>query len=154
MFGVMFAPRAEVAVSELLRVCRPGGCIALANWTPDGLMGRMSAIAGRYFPPSPLPPATRWGEEAAVRDRFGEGVSEIRFTRRLLRFQFDQSVPDTIAMMRRYVGPMQRAFASLDTERQSGLNRDLVELWTSHNRAADGTTEAEAEYLEVVATRR
>ena len=154
MFGVMFAPRPEVAAAALLRVCRPGGWIALACWTPDGLMGQMTRISATYFPPSPLPPATLWGDEATVRERLGAGASEIRFTRRMHSQRFPFNVGETIEFIRRYVGPIQRAFAGLDAEAQSGLRRDLEALWEAHNRATDGTTQAEAEYLEVVATRR
>jgi len=155
MFGVMFAPRPDLAASELLRVCRPGGRIALANWTPDGLMGQMSKTAAGYFPPSPNAPAAAiWGNEAVVRDRLGNRVSDIQFTRRMHRFRFPFRVAEIVEFFRRYVGPIQRAFESLDAVSQSGLRRDLEALWASHNRAPDGTTEVEAEYLEVLATRR
>jgi SAM-dependent methyltransferase len=153
MFGVMFAPRPDVAASELLRVCRRGGGIALANWTPDGFMGQMSSVSAAYFPPAPNPPAAAlWGVETAVRDRLGDGVSDIHFTRRMHRFQFPFSVSETVAFIRRHVGPFQRAFESLDDEGQSGLRHDLERLWASHNRATDGTTEVDAEYLEILAT--
>jgi SAM-dependent methyltransferase len=155
MWGVMFAPRADVAAAELLRVCRPGGWIALANWTPDGFMGQMSRVSAGYFPPSPNPPgAVAWGTETAVRDRFDNGVSEIRFTRRMHRFKFPFSVAEAVEFMRRYVGPLHRAFESLEAEGQSGLRRDLEALWASHNRATDGTVDVDAEYLEVLANRR
>jgi len=155
MFGAMFAPRADVAVAELVRVCRPGGLIALANWTPEGFMGQMSKKVATHFPPSPTAPAAnRWGDEASVRQLLGEGVSEVRFARRLHRFDFPFSEPETVELIRRYVGPFQRAFESLDAAEQSRLKRDLEAHWAAHNRATDGTTKVDAEYLEVLATRR
>jgi SAM-dependent methyltransferase len=155
MCGVMFAPRPEVAASELVRVCRSGGCIALANWTPNGLMGQMSQVAAVHFPPSPtVPGAVLWGDEAAVRGRFGEEVSGIRFTRRMLPMRYPFSVAGTVELILRNAGPLHRGFKSLAPEGQSRLRRELEQFWASHNRAADGTTEVEAEYLEVLATRR
>jgi SAM-dependent methyltransferase len=151
MFGVMFAPRPDVAAAELVRVCRQGGRIALACWTPDGLMGQMNRAAASYFPPSPLPPPTLWGDEATVRERLGARVSEIRCTRRMHPMVFPFSVAETVEFIRRHVGPFQRAFEGLDAEAQPRLRHDLEALWESHNRATDGTTRAEAEYLEVIA---
>jgi hypothetical protein len=84
----------------------------------------------------------------------GDGVSELRFARRLFRFKFPFGVGETVDFMSRYVGPIQRAFAALDADEQARLRRDAETLWASHNRAVDGTTEVEAEYLEVLATRR
>ncbi len=155
MWGVMFVPRPEVAAAELLRVCRPGGRTALASWTPEGLMGRMPSVAAAYFPPSPNPPAADlWGQEAPVRGRLDEGVSDLRLTRRMHRFQFPFSAAETVDLIRRYAGPVQRAFEALDAGQQAGLRRDLEALWAAHNQATDGTVEADAEYLEVAATRR
>jgi ubiquinone/menaquinone biosynthesis C-methylase UbiE len=155
MFGVMFAPRPDVAAAELLRVCRSGGVIALANWTPEGFMGQMSKAVAAHFPPSPTPPAANtWGNEASVRELLGQGVSDIRFTRRLHRFDFPCGEAEAVDLMRRYVGPLHRAFESLDAAEASRLERELEAHWTAHNRATDGTTQVDAEYLEVLATRR
>jgi len=80
MFGAMFAPRPELVASELVRVCRPGGKIVMANWTPEGFIGQMFKVTGKHVPPPPnMPSPVKWGDEATVRQRFGDSVSEIKF---------------------------------------------------------------------------
>lgn len=154
LIGAMFAPRPEVAAAEMLRVCRPGGRIAMANWTPQGFVGQMFRTTGKYVSPSPsLPPPVLWGEEAVVRERFGEGVTELRLTRRLYPFRYPFPPADVVEYFRTYFGPMVRAFAALDADGQDRLRLDLVELWSSQNLATDGSTVVDAEYLEVLATR-
>ena len=155
LIGAMFAPRPEVAAAEMLRVCRPGGRIAMANWTPQGFVGQMFRTTGKHVSPSPsLPPPVLWGEEAVVRERFGEGVTELRLTRRLYPFRYPFPPAEVVKYFRTYFGPMVRAFAALDAEGQDGLRHDLEQLWSSHNQATDGSTAVDAEYLEVLATRQ
>jgi SAM-dependent methyltransferase len=156
MFGVMFAPQPELAAAELLRVTKPGGQIALANWTPEGFLGKMFNIFKAHLPPPPaaVPSPMSWGHEATVRSRLSQGFADLRLTRRMALMRYPFPPADTVEFFRQYYGPTQRAFASLDASAQEGLRRDLVELQTTHNTASTpGTTEAAAEYLEVVATR-
>jgi len=155
-FGVMFAPRPHLAAAELLRVTKPGGRIALACWTPEGFLGKMFNVFKAHLPPPPagIPSPLDWGDEVAVRSRLEPGFSELRFSRRIARMRYPFPPAETVEFFRQYYGPTQRAFASLDTEAQVALRRDLVELQTSHNLAeSPGTTEVAAEYLETVATR-
>ena len=156
MFGVMFAPRPELAAAELLRVCRPGGTIALANWTPGGFVGQMfRTITGHVPPPAGVPSPIQWGDEAKVRERLGGGTSDLRATPRLIALEFPFGPADVVEYWRVYYGPTNRAFEALgaDPAKQHDMRADLERLWTGQNRATDGTTRVESEYLEVTATR-
>jgi SAM-dependent methyltransferase len=154
MFGAMFAPRPERAAAELIRVCRPGGRVLMGNWTPEGFTGKMFKLTSTYAPPPPgMQPPVLWGNEATVRERLRDGVTDLKLTRRpvVIAFPFDEA--DVVEYFRRYFGPSQRTFDALDPERQADLRRDLEALWKEHNRATDGTTRVESEYLEVMALR-
>jgi 2-polyprenyl-3-methyl-5-hydroxy-6-metoxy-1,4-benzoquinol methylase len=155
MFGAMFAPRPERAAAELVRVCRPGGRIAMANWTPDGFIGQMFKIVGRYVPPpAGMPSPLLWGDESTVRARFGDAVSEIGFERRFLAFKFPFGIGETVERWREFYGPTHKAFAALDEPGRAALRADLEKLWAENNLSEDGSTFVRSEYLEVFATRR
>ena len=154
MFGAMFAPRPDVTASEMKRVCKPGGYIAMANWTPEAFTGEMFKIGAKHVPPPPaMSPPLQWGMEDKVRERLADGISDLQMNRRKILFTFDGSPIDAVECFRQYFGPTQKAFDSLDENGQAALRRDLEDLWTRHNRATDGTTEVESEYLEVIATK-
>jgi ubiquinone/menaquinone biosynthesis C-methylase UbiE len=154
MFGAMFAPRPEIAASELLRVCRPGGTIAMANWTPGGFTGQMFRATAKHVPhpPGVLPPLL-WGDEATVRQRFGSGVSKISCTKQRAEFRYNASPAEVVQLFRKYFGPTQMAFARLDAAGQAAMTADLEGLWTQANEVKDGTTSVPNEYLEVQAER-
>jgi SAM-dependent methyltransferase len=155
MYGVMFAPRPERVVSELRRVVKPGGLIALANWAPDGFIGKMFATFARHLPPpAGFPSPLLWGDEAVVRARF-EGVGEkLRLTRRTARMCLPFDPAGTVDFFRRYYGPTHRAFESLQGAARAALMNDLVELHTRHNVSTrPGETETPSDYLEVHARR-
>ncbi|GAN31982.1 MAG: class I SAM-dependent methyltransferase [Candidatus Brocadia sp. AMX2] len=157
MFGVMFAPRPEKAAQELTRVCRTGGRIALANWTPTGFIGQVFKTIAAHVPPPPLMPSpVLWGDEETVCERLRENISDLRLTRRLISFKFPFTPADVVEFWRVYYGPTQRAFEALtaNPEKQVALRRDLERLWLDHNQAKDNSTHVESEYLEVIATRR
>jgi len=151
MYGVMFAPRPELVVSELRRVLKPGGLIALANWTPGGFIGKMFAVFARHLPPpAGFPSPLLWGDESVVRARFHGVGEELRLTRRMasMRFPFDPA--GTVDFFQRYYGPTHRAFESLKADGQAALRRDLVELETRYNVSTrPDETETPSEYLEV-----
>lgn len=154
MYGAMFAPRPDLVAAELKRVVKPGGIIAMANWTPTGFIGQMfKTTAGHVPPPAGMPSPVLWGKDDVVRERFGDGVSEVKTTPRVVPFAFPFSPAEVVEHFRVYYGPTNKAFGALDEEKQAALRRDLEDLWSAHNRATDGTTSVEAEYLEVVAVR-
>lgn len=154
MFGAMFAPRPELVAMELKRVCRPGGMIAMANWTPSGFIGQMFKITSSYVPPPPnMPSPVLWGDEEVVRKRLSEGTSELQTTRQMMTFRFPFSPADTVEHFFVYYGPSFKAFTALDDGKQAKLRQELEEHWQKHNLVSDGTTEVPAEYLKVVAIR-
>ncbi len=155
LIGAMFAPRPERVAAELVRVCRPGGRIVMGNWTPEGFVGQMFKTIGKHVPPPPLMPSPLlWGNEATVRERLRDGVAELHLTKRQHPFRYPFPPSEVVEHFRTYYGPTNRAFAALDAAGQDALRHDLEQLWTEHNRDADGTTRMESEYLEVVAVRR
>jgi SAM-dependent methyltransferase len=155
IFGAMFAPRPELVAREMLRVCRPGGKIAMANWTKEGFIGKMFGTIGRYVPPPPMPSPLLWGNEDVVRDRFESNVSELRLTRVNYRFDYAFSPAETVTFFREYYGPATRAFAALGESERASLHAELTNLWVLHNQAKAGDrTSVDGEYLEVIGTRR
>lgn len=155
MFGAMFAPRPDVTASELLRVCKLGGRIAMANWTPSGFIGQMFKTTASHVPPPPgMPSPVLWGVEETVRERFGDGVSSLEAKPRNIIFKFAMSPASVVEHFRNYYGPTQKAFGALDENGQAALRKDLEKLWSDNNRVTDGTTEVESQYLEVIATKK
>jgi len=153
LIGVMFAPRPELVAAELTRVCRPGGMIAMGNWTPGGFVGQMFKIISRHIAPSGMPSPVLWGDERTVRERFKAGIADLKFALRVYHFDYPFPPEGVVEFYRTNYGPISRAFASLDTDGQETLRSDLTRLWSEHNYAAAGNTKVDAEYLEVVATR-
>lgn len=151
MFGAMFAPRPDLVASELKRVARPGGLIAMANWTPAGFIGQMFKTMSGHVPPPPMPSPILWGVEETVRERFGEGISKLEMEPQIVRFVFPFSPAEVVEHFRLYYGPTQKAFGALDETKQAALRKDLEQLWSANNRATDGTTLVESEYLRVKA---
>lgn len=155
MYGVMFAPRPEQVVKELRRVTKPGGFIAMANWTPEGFLGKMFDVFKAHLPPPPpgIPSTMLWGDEATVRDRL-KSFESVQLTRRIAVMRYPFPPAETVEFFRRYYGPTGRAFESLGSQAQEALRRTLVELQTAHNVSpTPETTEVHAEYLEIVAVR-
>jgi ubiquinone/menaquinone biosynthesis C-methylase UbiE len=152
-FGAMFAPNQERAASELLRVCRSGGRIGMANWTPEGAVGAMFNAVSKH---APLPPGVKppllWGTEERLRELFGDGISELRIERRTLPQRF-RSPEHNLEYFRTYFGPTKAAFERVGPEGEEALARDLLELSASRSRGGDRAVVIDSEYLEVVATR-
>ena len=152
-FGVMFTPDQERAASELMRVCRPGGKIGLANWTPDGFIGQLFKTIGRHLPPpvGARSPAL-WGTEARMAEMFGPQASSIHTAPRSFAFRY-RSPKHWLEVFKTYYGPLLKAFGALDAAGQSALERDIMAMIDRLNRASDGTMIVPSEYLEVILTR-
>ena len=153
LIGAMFAPRPETVTGELLRVCRPGGIIAMANWTEQGFVGRMFKAVSTFGAPSGIAAPVLWGDEATVRQQFGAGVSSLQLTRRDTELSFPFPPSEVVRFFRAYHGPTNRTFASLNRAGRLSLQAELEALWSSHNLAQGGFTKVDAEWLEVVAVR-
>jgi ubiquinone/menaquinone biosynthesis C-methylase UbiE len=153
-FGVMFTPNQDSAAAELLRVCKSGGKIGMANWTPEGFIGQLFKTLGKYLPPPPgaKSPAL-WGTEARLAEMFGASASAIKSERRDFMFRY-RSPEHFLDVFKSYYGPMLKAFAALDETNQQALRKDLLALIASMNRAQDGTMVVPSEYLEIVILKR
>jgi SAM-dependent methyltransferase len=152
--GAMFAPRPELVASEMIRVCRPDGKIIMGNWTPAGHVGQMFKIIGKYAPPPAIfPSPLLWGDEARVRERFGNGVKDLRISPYMFPFHYPFPPAEVVDFFIAYYGPTLRAYNSLGDEAKVAFKEDLTLLWDRNNRATDGTTDVMAEYIEVVGTR-
>ncbi len=152
-FGVMFAPDQAKAASELLRVCKRGGRIGLANWTPTSMVGQMFKILGRQLPPPAgvLPPSN-WGVESQLNVLFGSRVAEIAVTKRNFNFRY-RSAAHFIDVFRTWYGPVHKAFAALTPEKAEILENDMTNMLDGLNIGNRGLL-VPSEYLEVVITRR
>jgi len=154
MFGAMFAPRPERVAAELIRVCKPGGIIAMANWTPEGFVGKSLQVTAQMVPPpAGLPAPTLWGDQLVVQQRLSSGVSKLSLTRQKAVFDYPFIPKEVVAFFRQYFGPTQATFSRLDSQGQSELAARLESLWVEYNTATDGRTRIEAEYLDVRAIR-
>jgi SAM-dependent methyltransferase len=147
----MFAPDHQQAADELLRVCRPGGTIALASWTPHGFIGELfRTVAGYVPPPAGLQSPMLWGTEAHLRELLGHGVASLDVTERVFTWRF-RSAEDFVGCFRRWYGPTVKAFAALDEAARDALERDLVGLARRFDRLGAGAIAVPATYTEAVA---
>jgi ubiquinone/menaquinone biosynthesis C-methylase UbiE len=153
-FGAMFAPDQEKTASELLRVCRPGGKIGMANWPPSGALGGgMFKVASKHAPPPPgVKSPVLWGTEERIRELFGDGVSELTVTPRYWIFRY-LSPEHWLDFFRQYFGPIITAFERVGQEGAAALEADLLRVMRDANQAGDAALVVPAEYAEVVAVR-
>jgi len=152
-FGVMFTPNQDKAARELLRVCRPGGKIGLANWTPESFIGQMFRVLGKYVPPvAGVAPPSLWGTKARLDTLFGSQAVVVAESRTFV-FRY-KSPAHWLEIFRDYYGPVLKAFASLNPESRKALEKDLYALLDQNNAAKDGTLVLPSEYLEVVITKK
>jgi SAM-dependent methyltransferase len=152
MFGVMFAHRPDRAVAELIRVTRHGGRIALANWTAEGVVGKLLRAHREAAPlPAGVPSPLDWGDAALVRERFGDRVSSLACTPRMMELRFPFPPAAVTELFTTCYGPTVVALRGVDPGVASRLRDELTRLFQEHNRAADGTTVVAAEYLDVQA---
>jgi ubiquinone/menaquinone biosynthesis C-methylase UbiE len=152
-FGVMFTPNQELAAKEMLRVCRPGGKIGMANWTPDSFIGRVFKTIGKYVPPAPgVKSPALWGSKAHLDALFGLNAA---IAAQIKNFVFRYKSPSHwVEIFRTYYGPVLKAFAAIDSDARQALEDDLHALLDEFNIAEDGTLVVHGEYLEVVITKK
>ena len=153
-FGCMFAPNPRRVAAELLRVCKPGGRIGLANWTPQGFVGQLFKTIGQHVPPpAGIDSPALWGTRARIEELFGAGTSAIVAEPRHFVFRY-RSAQHWLEVFKASYGPVLKAFAALDAPGQQALGEDIVRLIERFNRAGDGSMVVPGEYLEIVLTRR
>ncbi|MFZ1910454.1 MAG: class I SAM-dependent methyltransferase, partial [Burkholderiales bacterium] len=152
-FGVMFTPDQETAAAEMARVCKPGGKIGLANWTPSSFVGELFKLIGRYLPPpAGVKSPALWGTEERLHELFGDRMASIAIEPKDFVFRY-RSAAHFLEVFRVYYGPVHKAFGALDAAKQESLAADLVDLAQRFNRATDGSLVAPGRYIEVVITR-
>jgi ubiquinone/menaquinone biosynthesis C-methylase UbiE len=154
VFGSIFAPNPERAARELLRVCRPGGSIGMANWTPEGFWGQAFGLQARYItPPAGVRPPAEWGTETRLRELFADEIDSMRVTRRTALFRYRNSA-HWIDVFRTYFGPVMRTLEALDEQRRRSYLADLDATLNRFNQSGDDTLMLSADYLEVVMTKK
>ena len=152
-FGVMFTPNQQQAASELIRVCRPGGKIGMANWTPESFIGQLFKAIGKYIPPAPgIKSPALWGNKAHLDTLFGANATVAVASKNFV-FRY-KSPQHWLEIFRTYYGPVLKAFAAIDPEARDGLQADIHALLDKFNVAKDGTLVIPSEYLEVVITKK
>jgi ubiquinone/menaquinone biosynthesis C-methylase UbiE len=152
-FGVMFTPNQQQAANELMRVCRPGGKIGMANWTPEGFVGRLFKTIGKYVPPAPgVKSPALWGTKAHLDTLFGSQAAVAAESKTFV-FRY-KSPAHWVEIFRDYYGPVAKTFAAIDPEARETLEADLHALLGEFNIAKDGTVVIPSEYLETVVTKR
>jgi SAM-dependent methyltransferase len=153
-FGAMFTPEHDRAASEMLRVLRPGGRIGMANWTPEGFIGRLFKVIGAHVPPpAGLKSPALWGTQAHLEELFGTRATKIHSERRVFNFRYG-SAAHWVQVFRDFYGPTHKAFAALQGPAQQALERDITALLEQMNTAGAASLVVPGEYLEVVVTKR
>jgi ubiquinone/menaquinone biosynthesis C-methylase UbiE len=153
VFGAMFAPDQEKAASELLRVCKPGGRIGMANWVPDSGVGRMFMTVAKHAPPPPgVTSPLLWGTEERLQELFGDEISDLGVERRASRQAF-RSADHFLDFFRTYFGPTKVAYERVGSDGEEALTADLRAYLEESNTAGDRALVLQSEYLQVVATR-
>jgi ubiquinone/menaquinone biosynthesis C-methylase UbiE len=153
-FGVMFTPDQDKAAAEMLRVCRPGGKIGLANWTPEGFIGQLFKTIGTHLPPpAGVKSPAQWGTKARLNELFGAAATSIEAEPRMFTFRY-RSPEHFMEIFKTYYGPTLKAFAALEPRPQAALHDDIVALIARFNRSGDSTMVVPSEYLEVVIKKR
>jgi hypothetical protein len=151
---VKFTPNQAQAAAEMARVCKSGGHIGLASWTPDSFIGQLFKTIGKYIPPAPgVTSPSAWGTQARIEELFADSARDITVTIREFVFRYLSPV-HWIEVFRTFYGPMNKTFAALDADRQAAFTEDLLRLMEKDNRSGDETLVLPSAYLEVVITRR
>ena len=150
MFGAMFAPRPEKCAAELARVCRPGGMIDMANWTPQSFVGKSFQLSSRFVPlPPGVPAPTLWGDELVARQRFASVASSVETHLRELVFEYPFSPAEAVRFHREHLGPARTTYARLDEAGRQQITAEMEQLYSEHNEGGENHTRIRAQYLEV-----
>lgn len=153
-FGAMFTPEHRRAAGEMMRVLRSGGRLGMANWTPEGFIGRLFKVIGKHVPPpAGLQSPALWGTEAHLRELFGQSAAGLRIERRLFNFRY-RSAAHWLQVFRDYYGPTHKAFGALDAGGQAALAHDITALLNEMNVAGPDSLVVPGEYLEIVVTKQ
>jgi SAM-dependent methyltransferase len=153
-FGVQFTPSQGQAAAEMARVCRSGGKIGVASWTPESFIGQLFMTIGTFVPPAAgLKSPAAWGTSSRIEELFGATAKDIRCTKREFVFRY-RSAMHWIEVFRTYYGPMNRTYGALDADKQAAFTRELLDLLERGNRSTDRTLVLPSEYLEVLIERR
>ena len=153
-FGAMFAPDQERTAQEMMRVLRPGGRLAMANWTPNGFIGRLFKTIGAHVPPpAGIKPPPLWGTEARLAELFGAQAKQLRCERRHFNFRY-LSAAHWVKVFREVYGPTHKAFATLEPADAATLEREIIALLEAMNVAGPGSLVVPSEYLEIVVTKK
>ena len=153
LVGAMFAPRPELVARELLRVCSPGGTIAMGNWTREGFVGQMFKTFAKFIAPSDMPAPVLWGDETVVRERLGHGVSELKMTRLQLQLHLPISAGGSGGVLSTVLRADESRVRVVGRNCRAKLREELEALWSAHNRGGDELTVVQSEYLEVIGFR-
>ncbi len=155
LIGSMFAPRPELVASEMARVTKPGGKMIMGNWTPEGHVGQMFKVVGKFVPPpSIFPSPLMWGIPEKVVERFGDTVSNLEITRHLYPFRYPFGPLEVADFFIKYYGPTFMANRALEGDAREAFRQEFAEVWTRNNEATDGTTAVNAAYLQIIGTRK
>ncbi len=153
-FGAMFAPDQERTAHEMMRVLRPGGRLAMANWTPNGFIGQLFKVIGAHVPPpSGIKPPALWGTDARLAELFGAKAAQLRCEKRYYNFRY-LSAAHWVKVFREVYGPTHKAFAALDASGAAALERDITALLDAMNVAGPDSLVVPGEYLEIVVTKK
>ena len=152
-FGVMFAPNQAKAASELIRACKSGGKIGMANWTPDGFIGQLFKVIGKHVaPPKGVKSPALWGTGDWLGDHFGDSAKSIEIIEKQFKFKYP-SPEFFVDFFRKYYGPVHKACLALDEQGQINLENDILAIIDDLNVAEDGTMCVPSDYLEVIVTK-
>jgi len=153
-FGVMFTADQDRAAGEMMRVCKSGGKIGLANWTPTGFIGQLFKTLGKHMaPPAGVKSPALWGTEARIVEMFGSQMQPIKIEPRAFTFRY-QSAGHWLGVFKTFYGPMLKTFAALELPAQEALANDITALIAQFNRSGDETMVVPSDYLEIVMTKR
>lgn len=152
LIGAMFAPRPDLVAAEMVRTCKPAGKVIMGNWTPEGFVGQMFKVVGKFAPPPAIMPSPLlWGNENVCRERFGHAIKDLKITRHLYPLEYPFGPAKVADFFFEFYGPTNRAMAAqTDDSKKKAFREEMADLWSHHNKASGDQTQVLGEYLEVI----